>query len=61
VTNQNDTNVAYQAGQQDSDAWRLLAEIVHLDLLCDGSGEYEDFHNLNQAINRARAALEARK
>lgn len=50
----NDLNVGYQAGQQDSEAWKLLENIVSA---TEGIFQSE----LTEAIAAARDALERRK
>jgi hypothetical protein len=60
VSPNNDLNIGYQAGQQDSDAVKLLAKIVRLDAIAEETTEFDDFHAVTLAIKSAREWLEKR-
>lgn len=56
-----DLTIGYRAGQEDSAAWKALAEIVRLEAVASESGEFDDFEATHDAIEAAGELLKNRK
>jgi hypothetical protein len=57
----NDLTIGYRAGQEDSEAWKALAEIVRIYELANEADEDDDWYEVFVAVQSARKLLEKRK